>query len=100
MKRITRKLSVYWVFFITLFVTYNAKAAAKKDFISRVNTVRKALHQKDQSSGLTKEKPNEIRLNVEQSKGLSKWVNWGNWNNWANWNNWNNWAKWNNWRNF
>jgi len=93
MKKHFHKISIFWIVFLTFFVSHTTKAAAKKNITSRVNKVRKTLQEKTQATDLLELTGNEFK------KDFGEWVNWGNWANWNNWNNWANWANWNNWRN-
>ena len=93
MKKNSRRLSIFWMFFISLFISNHTKASSQKDITTRINKVRKTLQDKAQTNNLLELTGREF------NKELNEWVNWGNWANWNNWNNWANWANWNNWRN-
>ena len=79
MKGFFRKISIIWVVLIAYFIPTSTSAAVKKDVSSRVNKVRKTLHEKIK-------KGDAIELTGKQfhSNNLDEWVNWGNWGNWGN----------------
>ena len=98
MKMFSRRMTICWAFFLSLFIGSSARAASGNNIASRINQVRKALHTKNQTID-TNALIDEL-MPGGKTADFGEWVNWGNWANWNNWNNWANWANWNNWSNW
>jgi hypothetical protein len=94
MKKVLRRIAIFWTLLFSFLLPYRSKAAPNKDINTRINKVRKALLEKSQKDSQFEWTGTEFNASDRNA-----WVNWGNWNNWANWANWNNWNNWGNWRN-
>jgi hypothetical protein len=101
MKKILKKISLFWILTFPSFFPSNTKAS-KSNVTERVNNIRHRLQEKIKKGDVIELKKDDFYSGDK----VSEWINWGNWGNWGNWNNWNNWndwakwAKWNDWNNW